>query len=258
MQREPDILQQGVLRPPVGAGKMRSKGLEVKIVKARKASVTSACPKRVGDQRVRSAAHLAPTAGQGQQAAKQAQDQHPQQDRALVVVAPGPGDFVEQRLGAVAVFKGGFDAEITGDKADDQPEKRQADQTGANTAVPRTARGAQGFVQAQRRGGQEGEQQLQPDQRQGQHQRQMRPLGDHLRGVVRSRLLAVLTQLARDVGLVVLGQQRTGLEVTRGAQRAGGNDPLPFAEQVRQGAAVAQRHAAAVAVGEGEAVLDAV
>ena len=154
MQREPDILQQGVQPPTLrrrrqnaleGVGGENGEGEEGQ-------RYQRLHPQRVGDQRGRSAARLAPPAGQGQQAAKQAQDQHPQQDRALVV-APGPGDFVEQRLGAVAVFKGGFDAEITGDEAGDQPEKRQADQTGAQHRCPPHRAGAQGFVKAQRRGG---------------------------------------------------------------------------------------------------------
>ena len=180
VQRQSDILQQGVQPPALRRRRQNAlEGVRGENREGEKGQRYQRLhPQRVGYQRRTSAARLAPSAGQRQQAAKQAQNQHPQQDRALVV-APGPRDFIEQRLGAVAVFKGGFDTEVTGNEAGDQSDKRQADQTGTQHRRPPHRTGTQGFVEAQRCGGQEGEQELQPDQRQGQSQRQMRPLSNH-------------------------------------------------------------------------------
>ena len=84
----------------------------------------------------------------------------------------------------------------------------------------------------------------------------MAELGDHFVFPGALFPVALLLQrvgdFLRHVVLVVLGQHGVGLEPAAGLERAFGDHALPFAEQVRQDALIADRDSA-VAVGHLEA-----
>ena len=158
-------------RPSSGGGQTRSSGLDVVSANSRKpAEVKPSTPMtraRSDDGRAR------PNAAD--RAAAQRQDQAPQQDGALVV-PPGAGDLVDQRLQAVGVLHDVGDREVVHHRAPDQAAigGRQRDELADGQRRRRLHQPGVARVGAQQR-----QHRLRAGEDHGQRQGEMAEFGDH-------------------------------------------------------------------------------
>ena len=199
------------------------------------------------------------------QRAEKSEDGDPQHHGAFVV-SPDAGEPVDQRHRRVRILVDVEHGEIRGDVARGERRESNRDEGELRQRRRRGHAHEHGIVGARADDRHRALDQRQPER---QHQSVMAEFGDHLscswRPATRHsrarcayivlpmpRFLQGIGDLFRHVGLVVLGENRVGLEHAGAVERALGHDALPFAEQVGQHALIGDRDFA-VAVGDLEA-----
>ena len=228
MEGEAGVLQQRVEPvPSSGGGSSRAKGLEVSRMKARKPSADQ--PLDAEHARLQASA-AGCCRSRATARAEQRQDQHPEQHRALVV-APGAGDLVEQRLAECEFCATLAHREIEVTKAAiRQPKASATNASCTNAARPRRA------IQREPAPGARRSAAAPPGAARpasGEDEREMAEFGDHrcrrppARLPASGRLLQRVGDLGRHVVLVVLGQHLVAREDAVVAERALATTPWP-------------------------------